>query len=142
MRDSDHEESTMKTAITSGILTLAGAVGFGALAMGTGQTAASGSDEMILNKREDTAVQWVVADDDADDDTNTGSRTDGPSHDNTNSASHDGTNSRFTAVSRDRDRSRGDLTRDWTRDGGDRTKDKSRNHTNDRSRNDTRRKWR
>lgn len=132
----------MRTAITTGILTVASAVGFGTLAFGAGQTAtATGSDDVILNKREDTAVQWVVADDDDGDD-NTRSRTEGPSHDNTNSASHDSTNSRFTAVSRDRDRSRGDLTRDWTRDGGDRTKDKSRHHTNDRSRNDTRRNWR
>jgi len=42
-------------------------------------------------------------------------------------------------MSRDRDRSRGDLTKDWTRDGGDRTRDHSKNQTNDRSRNDTRR---
>jgi len=42
-------------------------------------------------------------------------------------------------VSRDRDLSRGDNTRDWTRDGkGDRTRDWSQNRTNDRSRNDTR----
>ncbi len=49
-----------------------------------------------------------------------------------------GTNSRFTAVSRDRDRSRSDKTRDWTRDGGDRTRDWSANKTNDKSRADTR----
>ena len=133
----------MKTAVTSGILAVAGAVAFGGLAFGTGQTASAGSDDVVLNKREDTALSWVVADDDdGDDNTTRGSRTDGPSHDNTNSASRDHTNSRFTAVSRDRDRSRGDLTRDWTRDGGDRTKDKSRYITNDRSRNDTRRVWR
>ena len=52
--------------------------------------------------------------------------------------SNDGTNSRVTPVSRDKDRSRGDLTKDWTRDGGDRTRDWSRNTTNDKSRNDTR----
>lgn len=134
----------MKTAITTGILSVAGAVAFGTLAFGTGQTANAGTDGVILNKREDTAVSWVVADDDDGDDNtrSRNSRTDGPSHDNTNSASRDHTNSRFTAVSRDRDRSRGDLTRDWTRDGGDRTKDKSKNKTNDRSRNDTRRNWR
>ena len=134
----------MKTAITTGILSVAGAVAFGTLAFGTGQTANAGTDDVILNKREDTAVSWVVADDDDGDDNtrSRNSRTDGPSHDNTNSASRDHTNSRFTAVSRDRDRSRGDLTRDWTRDGGDRTKDKSKNKTNDRSRNDTRRNWR
>jgi hypothetical protein len=49
------------------------------------------------------------------------------------------TDSRHSAVSRDRDRSRGDLTKDRTRDGkGDATRDHSRNHTNDKSRNDTR----
>jgi hypothetical protein len=52
---------------------------------------------------------------------------------------NDGTNSRHTPVSRDRDLSRGDLTKDWTRDGGDRTRDHSKLKTNDRSRNDTRR---
>jgi len=42
-------------------------------------------------------------------------------------------------VSRDNDRSRGDRTKDWTRDGGDKTRDHSANQTNDGSRNDTRR---
>ena len=43
-------------------------------------------------------------------------------------------------MSRDRDNSRGDKTRDWTRDGaGDKKRDWSANKTNDRSRNDTRR---
>jgi hypothetical protein len=44
----------------------------------------------------------------------------------------------MTGVSRDRDNSRRDLTKDWTRDGGDKTRDFSRNLTNDKSRNDTR----
>jgi hypothetical protein len=53
--------------------------------------------------------------------------------------SNDGTNSRHTAVSRDRDRSRGDLTRDRTKDGpGGPTRDRTRNQTNDRTRNDSR----
>ena len=79
----------MKTAITTGILSVAGAVAFGTLAFGTGQTANAGTDDVILNKREDTAVSWVVADDDDGDDNtrSRNSRTDGPSHDNTNSAS-------------------------------------------------------
>lgn len=37
-----------------------------------------------------------------------------------------------------RDNSRNKKVRDWTRDGGDRTRDRSRNSTNDRSRNNTR----
>ena len=53
-------------------------------------------------------------------------------------ASRDKTNSKRTPVSRDRDRSRGDKTRDWTLDGGDRTRDRTPNSTNDRSRHDTR----
>ncbi len=64
---------------------------------------------------------------------------DNSGHDTRGSAaSRDATNSRETPVSRDRDLSRGDLTRDWTWDGGDRTRDWSRNSTNDASRNDTR----
>lgn len=51
---------------------------------------------------------------------------------------NDGTRSNYSAVSRDRDRSRGDLTKDFTRDGGDLTRDLTRNSTNDKSRNDTR----
>ena len=134
----------MNTAVRTGILALAGSVGVGVLALGTTTAHAKGDDDAVLNKREDKANSWVVADDDLDDDdTNTGTntKTDGPSHDNTNSRSHDATNSRFTNMSRDRDHSRGDLTRDWTRDGGDRTKDFSRNLTNDKSRNDTRGRW-
>lgn len=50
----------------------------------------------------------------------------------------DKTNSRVTRVSRDRDKSRFDLTRDWTMDGGDFTRDRTKNSTNDNSRNDTR----
>ena len=50
----------------------------------------------------------------------------------------DKTNSRVTPVSRDRDKSRFDLTRDWTMDGGEFTRDRTKNSTNDNSRNDTR----
>jgi hypothetical protein len=53
--------------------------------------------------------------------------------------SNDGTNSRVTSVSWADDLSRGDLTRDPTKDGpGTSTRDRTANHTNDRSRNDTR----
>ena len=62
---------------------------------------------------------------------------DGSRHDSR--ASNDHTGSGHTAVSADRDRSRADKTRDFTRDGqGDRTRDFSQNRTNDRSRGDTR----
>ncbi len=81
------------------------------------------------------AVQVVDADDDDDDMTNYSSE-------NTNAGAsavtHDNTASNFTAVSRDVDLSRGDVTRDWTRDGGDLTRDLTANSTNDSTRNDTR----
>jgi hypothetical protein len=96
-------------------------------------------------KREDDVreIATVSYDDDDDDDTNTGNTNTGNNTVNSNDRtgdSNDGTNSRVTAVSRDKDRSRGDLTKDFTRDGkgGDRTRDWSQNRTNDRSRNDTR----
>jgi hypothetical protein len=52
---------------------------------------------------------------------------------------NDNTRSNYSNVSRDRDRSRGDLTRDLTRDGGNGpTRDLTADSTNDKSRNDTR----
>lgn len=52
---------------------------------------------------------------------------------------NDNTRSNYSKVSRDRDRSRGDLTRDLTRDGGNgQTRDLTADSTNDKSRNDTR----
>lgn len=52
---------------------------------------------------------------------------------------NDSTRSNYSKVSRDRDRSRGDLTRDLTRDGGNGlTRDLTADSTNDKSRNDTR----
>jgi hypothetical protein len=66
--------------------------------------------------------------------TNDGTRNDSRASRHTN----DATRSNYTAVSHDRDHSRADLTKDYTRDGGDRTRDFSRHLTNDRSRNDTR----
>jgi hypothetical protein len=85
--------------------------------------------------RDEDAAYLVTADDDGDDDDDDSN--DG--HTDRSGKSNDRTNSRFTGVSRDRDLSRGDLTRDWTRDGkGGKKRDWSRHHTNDRSRNDTR----
>lgn len=91
-------------------------------------------------KREENLNLVLTADDDDDDDSDTGGTggTDSVNND-ASGVSNDGTNSRYTAVSRDRDYSWGDRTRDWTRDGaGDRTRDFSQNRTNDGSRNDTR----
>lgn len=103
-------------------------------------TSRSVEAEDLAAKREEDSIVLVAAEDDDGDDTNGGTNT--TSNDgNTDKSgkSNDGTNSRFTSVSRDRDRSRGDLTKDFTKDGpGGWTRDHSKNHTNDRSRNDTR----
>ena len=130
------------------VVGLAGAVGAGVLAWPT--AAAFADTQQVYAKREEQAVELVTVTDDDDDDTNDRAGRDRASRDrdtrsrNTRSRtgnSNDATGSRHTAVSRDRDRSRGDRTRDWTRDGaGDRTRDRSAGRTNDRSRNDTRRK--
>jgi hypothetical protein len=112
----------------AGILLLALGVLF---AVPAGGAVAGESDEAAF-RRDDDYSEVVVQSDDDGDDTNTNSRyTSGVD-------SNDRTGSGHSAVSRDRDRSRGDRTRDWTRDGGDRTRDRTGNHTNDRSRNDTR----
>jgi hypothetical protein len=101
-----------------------------------GVALAQGGDhdsQIAAFKREDDDRPLLAADDDdpGDDDTRW-------SRDRTG-RSRDRTNSRHSRVSRDRDRSRGDLTRDWTRDGkGGEKRDWSRHHTKDRSRNDTR----
>lgn len=126
-------------------LALAGGVTAGLVAWQT--PALASADEAY--KRSDDTPDVVLAVDDEDDDDTFGREA--ASRDNTSfsrttrgtgssRSRRDGTNSRYSRVSRDRDRSRGDRTKDWTRDGGDRTRDRSRGATNDRSRNDTR--WR
>jgi hypothetical protein len=123
----------MKKLIPTTLLGVAGLTVIGLIGM---QAPAVSADEAL--KRDDDGVELVLVADDDDDDTN-----DGTDDDDTRSRSretNDGTRSNFTGVSRDRDVSRGDKTRDWTRDGaGDKKRDWSANRTNDRSRNDTRR---
>ncbi len=105
-------------------------------------SSAFAGDDVAMKRQDDGADLVLVADDDDDNDLGTGTGTNSGGGDGTNCGtgnSNDGTGSGFTGVSRDRDHSRGDKTRDWTRDGGDRTRDHSANQTNDRSRNDTRR---
>ncbi len=117
------------------VVGLSGLVGVGVLAWPSVTTAASADSDEVYKRDERITELALVADDDDDDtndntnDTNTGA----------SRATNDNTRSNVTAVSRDRDLSRGDKTRDWTRDGGDRTRDRSAGQTNDRSRNDTRR---
>lgn len=89
------------------------------------------SDEYA--KREDDVPELVLVDDD-DADSNDTSRFTGYSR-----STSDGTRSNFTRVSRDRDLSRSDKTRDKTYDGvGGLKRDWSGGRTNDRSRNDSR----
>jgi hypothetical protein len=92
------------------------------------------SDTDVVFARDEDAgtVLATEGDDDGEDDDGRVSFTSGGD-------SNDGTNSRVTSVSRGDDLSRGDLTRDPTKDGpGTSTRDRTANHTNDRSRNDTR----
>lgn len=126
----------MKKLIPTMLLGLSGAVLVGLI----GMQAPAVADEAV--KRDDDAVELVLADDDDDDDTNddTNDATDGGDTSAPSLATNDNTNSRVTGVSRDRDISRGDLTKDFTSDGpGNNNRDFSANSTNDNSRNDTRR---
>jgi hypothetical protein len=130
-----------RTTLTLSTVGVAGLVTTGLLALPVTSAVAGG--DTAVKRDEDTPEVVLVADEDDDDTadrvagTATGGETD--SRHTSGVDSNDGTNSRHTAVSRDRDRSRGDKTKDWTRDGGDRSRDRSANQTNDRSRNDTRR---
>jgi hypothetical protein len=126
-----------KSILTAPLLGLAGLLAVGVLAI---QSPSSADN---ANKRDDDTPELVLVADDDDDDTNdrlgdTNTRGTG-TNTGVSRSTRDHTKSNFTKVSRDRDLSRSDKTRDWTRDGGDRTRDRSANLTNDRSRNDTRR---
>ncbi len=127
---------TLSVLLTSGVLAVAGLVATGVVWQG----AAVANDD-AAKRDEDTADLILVADADDDDTNNLTRDTDQTVETNTGNSrsTNDNTNSRFTAVSRDRDVSRSDKTKDWTRDGGTLTRDHSANHTNDSSRNDTRR---
>lgn len=118
------------------VVGVAGLVTTGLLALPV--ASAFAEDDLAL-KRDDDAPDVVLVADEDDDDTNDESMSTSETTGDSISAT-DHTDSRQTAVSRDRDLSRGDLTRDWTRDGdGELKRDWSANKTNDRSRNDTRR---
>jgi len=128
----------MKKLLPIGTLGLAGLVGAGVMTLPGSRVAADLGDD-VATKREDNLTELVLVDDDDDDDTNDNSNTNSKSRFTGSSRStRDNTRSNFTKVSRDRDISRSDKTKDWTRDGGSRTRDWSANRTNDRSRNDTR----
>jgi hypothetical protein len=118
------------------ILTVVLVGALGAMALGStslaGTKAETATEDLVLARDEDAAGVVATDDDDGDDTDDTDSFTSGVDSD-------DATNSRVTSVSLGDDRSRGDLTRDETKDGpGSSTRDRTANHTNDRSRNDTR----
>lgn len=121
--------------IRGSVIGLAGAVGVGVLAWPAATAFADDDRDELYVKRDEQTAEMVAVDDDDDDDSNddTNSKNTGFSK-----ATNDNTRSNFTKVSRDRDLSRSDKTKDRTRDGGDGTRDVSANHTNDNSRNDTR----
>lgn len=113
------------------LIGLAGLVGVGVMAWPT--VGASSADGYL--KRDEQETEIVLVDDDGDDSNDTSrSRNTGISN-----PTSDNTRSNFTRVSRDRDLSRSDKTRDRTRDGkGPMKRDWSGGRTNDRSRNDSR----
>lgn len=140
------------TLVRTGIATLATSVGAGLVVMGVGAASADGGDDQTYAKREDNVKEWiVVADDDDGDDGDDGMRLANDTNTNTGISrgtrhsresagrSGDRTRSGYTKRSWDRDKSWGDKSRDWTRDGkGAAHRDFKPNLTNDRSRNDTR----
>lgn len=135
------ERTDMRNTITISGIGIAGLVTTGLLALPL--TSATAEDTAV-KRDEDTPDVVLVADEDDDDTVDrvaaTRSRDSSRSRNTSGVDSNDGTNSRHTAVSRDRDRSRGDKTKDQTLDGpGGKKRDWSANRTNDRSRNDTRR---
>lgn len=130
----------MRTTVKLGLGAVAGAVGAGILAL---PVAAVADSSDVFYKRDDDRADVVMSvedrdDDDTNDGTNNTNNTANTAGDTSGVDSNDATNSNVTAVSRDKDVSQDDLTRDWTRDGGDKTLDQTANQTNDRSRNDTR----
>jgi hypothetical protein len=150
----------IRTLLSLAISGLAGVLALGLVAMNGPANAAGDTDAYV--KRVDRSSDLVTVDgddDDEDDETATNSGTgtgagngtagtnsvtvgqtgtDTGTNTGSSNSTDDGTGSRLTAVSREDDASRGDLTKDFTTDGGDRTRDLTPNLTNDQSRNDTR----
>lgn len=125
------EDRVMRKLIPTAVLGITGLVAVGLIGLQS-PTVSAVNDEFA--KRDDDLVELVLVDDDDDGDTNDDSRFTGFSR-----ATGDNTRSNFTAVSRDRDLSRSDKTRDRTYDGvGGKKRDWSGGRTNDRTRNDSR----
>lgn len=123
----------MQALFRAAVAAFAAVLGFGLFAL-VQSSAATGDEVVATRENQFTALSTDdIDDDDDDDDDETGA-----TFDSDTGESNDGTGSRVTVVSRDRDLSNDDLTKDRTMDGGDPTRDFTQNHTNDASRNDTR----
>jgi len=127
----------MNKMITIGTVGLASLVSTGLMTF-QAQTAfaGQGSDDrqQAFKRDDDTPDVVMTVDDNDDDDTGLGQR-----DTNTNTGTNTNTDGTDTGVSNDRDASRGDHVRDLTNDGpGANNVDRSRHHTNDGTRHDTR----
>jgi hypothetical protein len=127
----------MRRVLPTGLVGLAGLAGLvtvGLISLKAPTMSAGVGDEYA--KREDETPELVLVDDDDDADSNDTSRSAFTGY---SRATGDSTRSNFTRVSRDRDLSSSDKTRDWTYDGvGPKKRDWSGGRTNDSSRNDSR----
>ncbi|MGZ8592074.1 MAG: hypothetical protein ACXWYC_01990 [Actinomycetota bacterium] len=135
MQDDGRRRQTMVPRIITFLVVAAVAL-FGSAGATLADQERSDGDAVLARDEDAGGVLATEDDDDGDGDTDTNGNTDSFS---SGVDSNDGTNSRVTSVSAGDDRSRGDLTRDRTKDGpGTSTRDRTADHTNDRSRNDTR----
>lgn len=121
----------MQALFRAAIAALAALLGFGLFALG--QSGAASADDVAATRQDGITLLTDHDDDDDGDDA-----TDESTFDSGTGESEDATGSRETPASVDRDISVDDLTVDRTLDGGDPTIDTTANHTNDRTRNDTR----
>jgi hypothetical protein len=108
--------------------------------MGTAVLAGETVEKAVLREGETDVAIIEYDDDDGGDGTgNTGNTGGDGSFNSGTGNSNDGTNSKVTPVTKDKDKSHDDLTKDWTKDGpGGKKRDWSRHQTKDSSRNDTR----
>lgn len=145
----------MNKYVAGAAVAVTGGVVFGLIGTGIptiAQASDSDDDPTAYKRKDDMSATLETVDEEDDDDTMAGlnraamdvSR-DATSVSKTTRGTgssrsrRDHTNSRYSPLSRDRDGSRGDKTKDRTYDGkGGLKRDWSRNHTNDRSRNDSR----
>jgi hypothetical protein len=108
--------------------------------MGTAVLAGETVEKAVLREGEtDVAIVEYDDDDGGDGTGNTGNTGGGGSFNSGTGNSNDGTNSKVTPVTKDKDRSHDDLTKDRTKDGpGGKKRDWSKHQTNDSSKNDSR----